>query len=156
MRFKRDSEIPTERVLSQEGPHTDAQAKCIACFCGVSPGFCHTGSVIDGIGHQTINGTETFFLTAMIQDLDQSREVVIKAEQMPWKKRVSFLKRKKGFLCDRCAANYHTITDYHGVKHEIVKTDPRPGTILRGALKTKGRVVRDGDRLSVPTIEGNF
>jgi hypothetical protein len=123
---KRQSCLPAIKI-NYYGPKPATPAVCVGCGSSVKPGFCYTGSVIDGLGFTSVTGHETTPILGVMETYEKS--YVIGGEDIETVKRVSFFKRKKGFICDRCASNYGTVSDSTGRKHEIVKTDSKPGYI---------------------------
>jgi hypothetical protein len=96
----------------------------VGCTAVVT-GLHYTGSVIQGFKFRTLEHTELTPVTLVLETPWKTYTVggePIKADRV-----VGFHTRSKGPLCDKCASNPHTITDRNGVKHQIVKTDPRPG-----------------------------
>lgn len=111
-------------VVKVNGPNP--QARCIGCQVPVTPGMCYTGSIIDGMGFMRKEVLEH----SPIRVTEHSKtEFTISGGDHLVTKRIGFLKRKKGCLCDDCAANYSTLKLNDGTRVEIVKTDPRPGFI---------------------------
>ncbi len=106
--MKRLSTIP-RKVIKLTQPR---QAVCIGCGESVKPGLIYTGSVIDGIGFNTV----------------KHLELQSDASQVEVNRNVSYMRRRKGFLCDSCAADYRTV-QYHGQSHPVVMVDARPGYI---------------------------
>lgn len=127
------SEIFGKRIIRTSGPSREVNVVCVGCGGPVKPGMCYTGSVVKGTAYRTMHGSEQLPILGTTEvrlghaPNDYSISNVIGGEIIPTQKRVGFLKREKGFLCDSCAANYHTVTDANGVKHPLVITDARPG-----------------------------
>jgi hypothetical protein len=105
----------SKHTFKLEGPKAKLPTTCVGCGKTV-PFLHHTGSVIAGM---------------RFMDIESVRRV--DTEWITEVKRVGFLGRKKGALCDSCASEYRTVTDRSGRKHPMVKTDPLPGSL--GTLK---------------------
>lgn len=126
---KRVSLLSSMRMFSP-APKREVNSRCVGCQAPVTPGMCYTGSVIAGIAFSMVESTETTPITGVITcEAPPASIHMIGGEEYTTQKRVAFHKRNKGYLCDTCASNYHTIEDKHGVKHPIVTIDVRPGFI---------------------------
>lgn len=108
------------RKIHPMSPHK--LASCVKCGDNVSPGLCYTGSVITGQTFRKMAGVVRTPITV-------SNGSVFGGILTDTTRNVGFFTRIKGYLCDECAADYSTVTDYRGNRHEVVKTDPRPGFI---------------------------
>src|SRR5438874_10489065 len=139
--MKRRSLLPS-KLLRTEGPKREVDTRCVGCGSPVRVGFCYTGSVISGMAFKTINGTEMTPIKGIIERTighhpnSHTESSVIGGEMIRTEKKIGFYKRNKGNICDICAANYHTICDSSGKKHQIVMTNPRPGYIGMTAIPT--------------------
>lgn len=80
---------------------------CVGCKREVNPTQCRKGSVLVGIN----------FATRIEEKLISCSPVRYSHEE----KRVPYTERKKGFICDLCATNYH-----HVGGQPLVVTDPLP------------------------------
>ena len=134
----RTSLIPSKRINTVT-VKPQVGSICVGCSSPVKPGFCYTGSVLSGMAFHTVNGTETTPVLGTMET--HERSYVLGGETVRTSKAVGFFTRKKGFICDRCAGNYKTITDKHGVRHEIVKTDPRAGYLGETAACETGNKI---------------
>lgn len=132
MSYKRETTLPT-RIYKTATP--DITPKCVGCGVDVD-GFCYTGSIIDGLGFTTIHTTEKLNLTPAVQRMviqTFDKTTILGGDESEVTKRISYFKRRKGLLCHNCASNYGTVTDNHGNKHEIVKTDSKQ-SYVKGSL----------------------
>lgn len=145
------------KVQKEEGPHRQIERHCIGCQKEINPSFCYIGTMIKGLAHGSRVVDRMTPITAIISVPCLETVHIIGGENEQSIKRFSYFTKVKGPLCDDCAGNYHTITDSRGEVHQVVQTLAAPGTILRGALKQKGRVIRDGDKFQhLPAIEVNM
>ncbi len=117
----------SKKVIKLEGPQPRTNSRCIGCGGHVNPGMCYTGSVIAGTSFLHREGVKTLPVLGTIETYD--RTYVIGGQQVPWNKSIPYVRRNKGFLCDDCASQEYKTVEIRGVKHQIVKTDPRPGFI---------------------------
>ena len=112
------------KILSKR---KEGQPKCVGCGVDVRPGFHYTGSVIAGTQFATLHTQKQLPVLGTMEAFD--RTYILGGEIVEASKRVAFVKRLKGPICDECASNYHTVRDAAGNEHPIVKTDPLPGFI---------------------------
>ena len=125
--MKRQSLLPSIPTPKLYGPHRNGEVKCVGCEKSLHPGLCYTGTVLDGTAHSTIRGKENLPIMGVM--VTHERTYILGGQQIDTSKKVSYFKRKRGYICDTCAANYHGVTDSNGTFHPTVKTDPRPGFI---------------------------
>lgn len=97
----------TKRV-KLNGPHQIAHKHCGYCGMEISSSWCATGSVIEGL--------QSFIVKDTIR---------IGLDFVETQKKVSFVKRMKCFLCDKCISEYRCV-EIKGTLHELVKVDFRP------------------------------
>lgn len=109
--------------IPKERPANNILAKCVGCGVSVTPGACRTGSILGGLQHFTLNGEKVIPIYGEIECLGHVTQFVHRSESVITTKRVSFYKRLKGFLCEKCCANYKTVKDHNGSIHPIVKVD---------------------------------
>lgn len=136
-------------------PHVgDIVPLCVGCATPVNPGFCYTGSVLAGIVFKTISSFERTPIEVVHNYPDPFLHVVGGGELIESIKRIGFYKRKKGFLCDSCASNYHTIEDKRGNKHELVKVDERPGFVKESSHTGELKSFRKGPAFNTRYTQG--
>lgn len=125
---KRRSLLPMIRVKLY-GPKPAISSRCIGCQKSVNPGFCYTGSMITGMMFKSITTGEDHSTPMIMAGSEDEPTDFIIGEDLRKDKKIGFFKRSKGLICPECSSNYKCVTDKHGVKHPIVKLDPRPGFI---------------------------
>lgn len=125
---KRRSNLPTmrERMV---GPKPSIATRCVGCQSLVNPGFCYTGSIITGMMFKSMVTGEDKSTPMIIEGTEDVPTDYLIGEDNRRERKIGFFKRSKGLICSSCASNYKCVEDKHGVKHPIVKTDPRPGFI---------------------------
>lgn len=132
---KRTSTLPFKRINTVGCAEQNTHARCVGCSSPVRVGMCYTGSVIAGMGFHTVNTTERAPITAVIETFTEhhsspadfpDNNYVIGGESLDVSRKITYFKREKGYICDSCAANYHTVEDKSGRRHQIVMTDARP------------------------------
>lgn len=115
----------TKRITKT--PETVDKILCVGCKGPVSPGFCHTGTVIAGLIAINVESTTPVLGVMMVID-----EIILLGGELTTK-RISVMKRNRGFICEKCASNYSTVErikkDGSIESHPVVKTDPLPGVI---------------------------
>lgn len=99
---KRRSLIPSVRIVRD--PHT----RCCGCDEDVTPGLCHTGSIITGVANRIVEGSD-------FED----------GQWIPTKKRITFFTRKHGLICPTCASDYHQVERWDGSFEPKVRIDSR-------------------------------
>lgn len=108
-------------------PLNNILTKCVGCGVEVTPGTCRTGSVIGNLQHFSIQGTDVAPIYGEIECLGNVVRFVHRLDEILTTRRVAFHKRHKGYLCDRCCANYKTLKQVNKsgetVYHPIVKVD---------------------------------
>lgn len=132
--MRRTSTVMESITRKSEGPKAKVQAFCVACGKTVSPGFVYTGSVLMGMAHRTTRSIEGGECIGSIECLGHTHLICSPEREVV--KKVGYFKRERGYICDGCVSNYHTVTDGSGKKHQIVETDPRPGFIGRTVIPT--------------------
>lgn len=134
--MKRKSLLPSKQVVTYSKPQL---FQCVCCGAEVRPGFVYTGSVISGISFRTIKSHSYTDILGVIEcppdvDRPQFRTKVIGGDLIETTRNVSFFKREKGWLCDKCAGSNRYVKDRAGNLHPLVKVDPRPGFIDQTAI----------------------
>lgn len=151
--MKRQSLIPSIPTPKLYGPNRDGQVLCVGCQKSLHPGLCYTGTVLDGMAHSTIKGKENLPILGIMETFDKT--YVLGGEQINTSKKVSFFKRKRGYICDDCASNYHGIIDSSGTFHPTVKTDPRPGYIGELRIPAVEIIPQEAEVRLPPLSSGN-
>ena len=127
----------SRKIIKLAGPAPRTEHRCIGCASVVNPGFCYTGSIIQGqsfkqqetertvITQREFGTMETWDRTYPLRITEVGQDRITRS--------VPFLKRNKGLICADCAGNISTIEVKHrdGTSHRemVVQTDARPGFI---------------------------
>jgi len=109
-----------------QGPKREVEATCCGCGRDVKPGSCYTGSVLGGINFTTRIISERTPVTCVVEMHGQPAHVV-GGDYTETPQKTGFFTRRRGYICDTCAAEYRCYEDRAGRKHPLVLTDPRPG-----------------------------
>lgn len=116
------------RYIPQLGPKPLTSDRCVGCGVNVTPGKVRTGSVLGNLQHFSIKGVNVVPIEGEIEFIGTRHRFVYRVDQVETVKKVAFRKREKGYICDKCASNCHTLQDPRtGERHLLVKTDPPPG-----------------------------
>jgi hypothetical protein len=129
-------------IIKREGPQPQTQTRCIGCGTHLSAGMHYTGSVIEGTSFKSQETVKHLPVLGIMECMDKS--YVLGGQEYTETKRIPFMRRKKGPLCDGCASSIETIEVRHkdgtSYRELIVKTDPRPGFIGTTLLPSYERI----------------
>lgn len=144
----RDSAGTAIRTFRAFGPQ-DQRPVCVNCGERVNPGFCNTGSVLQGIAFLTRTKTVQAPIKGVIETWERVYILGGEVFQMPYK--VPFWPRKRGYLCDQCCSDPGCVEKVHrdGSREKIrrVLVDARPGFL--GSSTNPGYNKRESVRRDV-------
>ena len=136
--MRRESSIPPRVLPKMEGPVRTPGVQnnvCIGCGNTVNPGMCYTGTFIKGTHTRefTRHVDGAILMSGVMEVINDSIPLIVREPSYNQTNKVGFLRKEKGYICDRCASNYHTI-EFNGQRVPIVQTDARPGFLGKLAI----------------------